>query len=134
MRQQICIGGSIAAYSDEWWKGKYSTDPGCPDNDPAVQGVCGYSTSSHPDGYSNEEWRGIMRTLDNGSAPDIMEPRAVYYMLRALWTSPINVVWQDDTKGNNEIFLKKSIDGGDTWAFRRLSLNAGVSVRPGISR
>ncbi len=51
----ICIGGSIMAYSDEWWKGKYSTDAGCPDNDPAFHSTCGYATTSHPDGYSNEE-------------------------------------------------------------------------------
>jgi hypothetical protein len=24
------------AYSDEWWKGKYSTDPDCPDNDQEI--------------------------------------------------------------------------------------------------
>jgi hypothetical protein len=28
-----------------------------------------------------------MRTKDNGPNPDIMEPRAVYYALQALWTS-----------------------------------------------
>lgn len=81
----ICIGGSIMAYSDEWWKGKYSTDPECSDNDPAIHGTCGYVTSSHPDGYANEEWWGIMRTMDNGANPDIMEPRKVYYALKDIW-------------------------------------------------
>jgi hypothetical protein len=80
-----CIGGSIMAYSDEWWKGKYSTDPGCPDNNPAFHSTCGYPSTSHPDGYSNEEWWGIMRTVDNSSIPDIMEPRAVYYRLHSIW-------------------------------------------------
>ena len=82
----ICIGGSILAYSDEWWRGKHSTGPGCPENSPNVHGTCGYSTSSSPDGYSDEKWWGVMRTLDNANSPDIMEPRAAYYKLQALWT------------------------------------------------
>ena len=88
----VCPGGSIMVYSDEWWKGKYSTDPGCPDYDPAVHSKCGYPTGSHPDGYSNEEWWGIMRAVDNGDNPDIMEPREVYYTLQHLWTVPDLVV------------------------------------------
>jgi hypothetical protein len=82
----INSGGAIMAYSDEWWKGKYGqVRPGCPEANPSAHGACGYSTGSHPDGYSNEEWWGIMRTVDNGTAPDIMQPRAVYHRLRALW-------------------------------------------------
>ena len=82
----VCPGGAIMVYSDEWWKGKYSTD--CVDKNPSYHGLCGYAASSHPDGYANEEWWGIMRTKDNGSAPDIMEPRAVYYRLQTHWLSP----------------------------------------------
>jgi hypothetical protein len=83
----VCCGGSIMAYSDEWWKGKYGqSGPGCPDYDPCFHSICGYPTASHPDGFSNEEWWGIMRTLDNGSNPDIMQPRTVYYILQSLWT------------------------------------------------
>ncbi len=73
------------AYSDEWWKGKYGAGTGCPDNNPAFHGTCGYVTTSHPDGYANEEWWGIMRTKDNSSSSDIMEPRAVYYRLQSIW-------------------------------------------------
>lgn len=80
-----CIGGSIMAYSDEWWKGKYGTGTGCPDNNPAVHSTCGYTAASHPDGYSNEEYSGIVRIIDNGTGPDIMEPRYVYYRLQSLW-------------------------------------------------
>jgi hypothetical protein len=85
VNSDFCVGGSIMAYSDEWWKGKYSTGSGCPDNNPAYHSTCGYAASSHPDGYANEEWWGIMRTVDHGSAPDIMEPRVIYYRLKALW-------------------------------------------------
>lgn len=71
----ICSGGTIMAYLDEWWKA----------GDPNTHDLGGYSTSAHPDSFSNEEWWGIMRTVDNGSEPDIMEPRAVYDTLKARW-------------------------------------------------
>jgi len=90
----ISSGGSIMAYSDEWWKGKHAPSPnpnaGCPESDPNFHSNCGYPILSHPDGYSNEEWWGIMRTYDNGSYPDIMEPRAAYYALQSLWTNDIS--------------------------------------------
>jgi hypothetical protein len=86
----VCPGGSIMAYSDEWWKGRSSqTDanhPGCPDFDPLFHSSCGYANGAHPDGYSNEEWWGIMRTVDGGTGPDVMQPRTVYYTLQGLWT------------------------------------------------
>jgi len=92
----VCTGGSIMAYSDEWWKGKYGkTEEGhltCPDYDPSLHSPCGYAAPSHPDGYANEEWWGIMRTQDNGAEPDIMQPRAVYYTLKSLW-APIGTPW-----------------------------------------
>ena len=68
----VTIGGSIMAYADEWWKAGSSS----------THNNGGYATGSHPDGYSNEEWWGIVRTVDNGGNPDIMEPRAVYYALK----------------------------------------------------
>jgi hypothetical protein len=87
----VCMGGSIMAYSDEWWKGKYGkTDldhPNCPENNPLLHSTCGYSNNSHPDDYANEEWWGIMRTQDNGIDPDIMQPRRIYYTLMSLWRS-----------------------------------------------
>ncbi len=85
----ICAGGSIMAYSDEWWKGRHGqTDANhesCPDYDAALHSECGYIASSHPDGYANEEWWGIVRTVDNGTNIDILEPRDVYYTLQSLW-------------------------------------------------
>jgi hypothetical protein len=86
----ICSGGSIMAYSDEWWKGRHghsdSNHPNCPDFDPAFHSPCGYPSGAHPDGYSNEEWWGIMRTVDGGAGLDVMQPRSVYRTLQALWT------------------------------------------------
>ena len=77
-------------YSDQWWKGKYSTDPGCPDNNPTLHSACGYSMSSSPDAYDNEEWWGIMRNTVNASGPDTMEMRVVYYTLQELWGASIS--------------------------------------------
>ena len=82
----MCIGGSIMAYSDEWWKGKHSSDVSCKDNDPEFHGFCGYSNNGHPDGYANEEWWGIMRTIKNGQEIDDMKPRSIYYELQKLWS------------------------------------------------
>jgi hypothetical protein len=81
-----CVGGAIMSYSDEWWKARYAADPGCvPDPDPGVQGRCGFATNAQPDGYANEEWWGLVRTRDNGTGPDSVEPRAAYFRLQALW-------------------------------------------------
>jgi|GEM_PF-1186317 len=78
----ITIGGTVMAYSDEWWKGIHSaTRTGCPDSNAAYHSDCGYPTANHPDGYANEEWWGIVRPVDNGANPDIMQPRQVYYAL-----------------------------------------------------
>jgi len=89
----VCSGGSIMAYSDEWWKGKHgqtdSNHPSCPEADPDFHSACGYANGTHPDGYANEEWWGIMRAVDNGTGPDIMQPRAVYYTLKSLWINRI---------------------------------------------
>ena len=46
----------------------------------------------------------------------------------------LHVVWQDNTLGNDEVYYKKSTDGGATWsASRRLTWNAGYSTHPTIA-
>ena len=46
----------------------------------------------------------------------------------------IYVVWRDSTPGNDEIYFKKSDNGGITWTTKeRLSWNAGSSVFPVIA-
>jgi len=47
-------------------------------------------------------------------------------------SSNIHVVWMDDTSGNNEIYYKKSTNGGTTWSTRRFTYNPGNSVSPAI--
>lgn len=71
----VTIGSTLMEYSDEWWKaGNYWSHD-----------YRGYPTSRHPDGYGNEEWWGVVRVKDNGSALDIVEPRKVYYDLKLEW-------------------------------------------------
>ena len=64
------LGGTVMEYSDEWWKA------GNPDG----HETGGYYTDVQPDGYSNEEWWGLM-SISPGS-PNIMHPRQVYYTLK----------------------------------------------------
>ena len=48
--------------------------------------------------------------------------------------SNINVIWYDARDGNNEIYYKRSTDGGVTWgADTRLTNNSGNSQFPGIA-
>jgi len=45
----------------------------------------------------------------------------------------LHVVWQDDTPGNSEIYYKRSLDGGATWATnKRLTWSAGGSDDPAM--
>lgn len=48
--------------------------------------------------------------------------------------SEVYVVWKDDTPGNDEIYFRKSTDGGVAWqAAQRLTTNAGDSESPAIA-
>jgi BNR repeat-like domain len=45
----------------------------------------------------------------------------------------LHVVWHDDSSGNLEIYYRRSMNGGETWATRqRLSWNSGKSYYPVI--
>jgi hypothetical protein len=45
----------------------------------------------------------------------------------------VHVVWYDDTPGENEIYLKRSTNGGGAWAsVKRLTWNSGNSLHPKI--
>ena len=94
--RQHAVGASVMAYSDEWWKADapWSHDPG------------GYGTHFHPDGFSNEEWWGMVAVQKNGSGPDIMVPRQVYTDLGAEYA-----VWPGDCDCSH------GLDGRDVSAF-----------------
>lgn len=100
----ICIGATLMSYSDEWWKADniLSQDNG------------GYPTSimtypdCHPDGYSNEEWWGIMK-WQNGQ----LVPRMAYYALMKRWANVRNGLVVDDyNDGTDPNFL-----GGYSFVF-----------------
>ena len=78
-RGDVCSGGAVFEYSDEWWKGHYG-DPAAHD----YQGFA-YNNPTHPDEYSNEEWYGLVAVSDNGIGPDIVSMRNVYYGLQSRW-------------------------------------------------
>jgi hypothetical protein len=69
--RRATLGATVMAYSDEWWKA----------GDPNSHDFGGYPTKTHPDGYSNEEWWGVVAVQDNGGGPDIVHPRQAYYAL-----------------------------------------------------
>jgi len=45
----------------------------------------------------------------------------------------LHIVWEDDSPGNEEIYYKRSTDGGSTWATKRLTYNSGSSYNPTIA-
>lgn len=66
------LGATLMSYSDEWWKA----------GGPATHDYGGYATDRHPDGFSNEEWWGIVRIARGvGTDVDTVTPRKVYYDL-----------------------------------------------------
>lgn len=83
------LGGTIMAYSDEWWKG--DVFGGCGDKW-THDYSCGHGDFPTPDGWSNEEWYGIMRTVENPDplGADIMEPRLLYYAFQQEWSGEIS--------------------------------------------
>ena len=79
-RSDVCSGGMLFEYSDEWWKSDYG--------DPVLHEYGGFvyaNVMTHPDGYSNEEWYGVVAVSDNGTGPDTVTPRSVYYGLQSRW-------------------------------------------------
>jgi len=69
--ERYCLGGAAFEYCDEWWKA----------GSPASHDFGGYGTHWHPDGYSNEEWYGLVAMSDAGGAPDVAALRLAYHRL-----------------------------------------------------
>ncbi|MEW6509849.1 MAG: carboxypeptidase regulatory-like domain-containing protein [Bacteroidota bacterium] len=73
----VCVGGTVFEFLDEWWKAgnNLSHDYG------------GYPTGAHPDGYSNEEWWGLIAVTPdaNGDGLDEWRPRKICYTFSRLW-------------------------------------------------
>lgn len=75
--QDVCVGATVFEFTDEWWK----------DGDPLTHDYGGYPTSRHPDGYSNEEWWGVIAVTPDADndGQDEWRARPVYYVLKELW-------------------------------------------------
>lgn len=66
--EQSTVGATVFEYCDEWWKG----------GTPFVHDFGGFATQTQPDGFSNEEWWGLLSVANNGSNPDILTARTAY--------------------------------------------------------
>ncbi len=84
-KSSVCIGATLMAYSDEWWKA----------GDPDSHDFGGYGTDAwgktHPDNYSNEEWWGVVAVERTEGGIDKVIPRKVYYTLLERWARPYDL-------------------------------------------
>lgn len=73
----VCVGATVFEFTDEWWKA----------GDAARHDYGGYATGEHPDGYSNEEWWGLIAVTPdtNGDGFDEWRPRAAFRMFQRVW-------------------------------------------------
>ena len=81
------IGGIIYEFLDEWWKSK---DGGWDVHDDTND-----SPMAFPDGWSSEEWLGIVSQGDGSNSPFLRRPRKVYYLYR-------NQLWGDKSSVNQK--------------------------------
>ena len=73
----VCVGATVFEFTDEWWKA----------GDPSSHDFGGYPSNEHPDGYSNEEWWGLIAVTPGptGSGVDTWRPRKAYRMFQRAW-------------------------------------------------
>jgi hypothetical protein len=73
----VCVGATVFEFTDEWWKA----------GDPDSHDYGGYATNAHPDGYSNEEWWGLIAVTPDADNDGLDEwrPRKVYEMFKRNW-------------------------------------------------
>lgn len=73
------IGGIVFEWLDEWWK----DTRGHPWDKQSIEPTFEFS---FPDGFSQEEWLGIVGQGDGRSSPFLRVPRKAYYTIKELWT------------------------------------------------
>lgn len=73
-----CVGGIVFEYLDEWWKDSRGRSNSAHDTDPTFE-------MAFPDGFSQEEWLGIMSQGEGNRSPFLRIPRKAYFELQKLW-------------------------------------------------
>jgi len=73
----FCVGATVFEFTDEWWKA----------GDPVHHDDGGYASSEHPDGFSNEEWWGLIAVTPDADGDGIDEWRArkAFWMFSRNW-------------------------------------------------
>jgi len=66
------LGGTVMAYSDEWWKA----------GTPCAHDTGGFPRDTHPDRFSNEEWWGMFSIANTGELCDELTQREAYSSLQ----------------------------------------------------
>lgn len=73
------LGGLVFEWSDEWWKDTRGDPPDRQNTEPTME-------MAFPDGWSQEEFYGIVGQGDGLKTPFLRQPRKAYYVLQELWT------------------------------------------------
>ncbi|MBN1384576.1 MAG: discoidin domain-containing protein [Elusimicrobia bacterium] len=113
----ICSGGTIMAYSDEWWKG----------GNIAEHDKNGWKSDSQPDGVSNEEWYGVVAVAKQPGRADRVIPRKLYYEFGKAWKR--DVVFKDISKRKYKL-KKEDVIAGVKKDMRVSSIIPGDPVSP----
>lgn len=72
------LGGVIFEWTDEWWKAGTGTDPNVHDKQPQFG-------APFLDGWSYEEWFGLVSQGDGSDSPYLRQPRKVYDYYKEAW-------------------------------------------------
>jgi beta-galactosidase len=73
------IGGMVFEWLDEWWKDTRGDPLSSHSEEPTFE-------MAFPDGFSQEEWLGIVGQGNGSKSPFLRQPRKAYYALKDLWT------------------------------------------------
>jgi hypothetical protein len=96
--REVAAGACVFEYADEWWKS----------GNPSAHDTTGWPSGAFIDGEGNEEWWGVFRIKDNGTEPDLLERRAMFYRLAAMWNEPFEPVFENTGASNGLVLTEFS--------------------------
>ncbi len=85
-KRQLCLGGSIFEFSDEWWKYDYG-EPEKHDTEGSWANAAWPDFTPDKPNNVQEEWFGIFKLEKRTNNIDKRIPRDIYYKLRDIWNS-----------------------------------------------